>query len=71
MKQFESPIELMEIGHRIGVTSNCDRKKHGSSFHVGEKCVSRGLDRVCSYFVQEAKRAKGAEKRGRDSSQFR
>ena len=31
----------------------------------------RGLDRVCGNFVPEAKGAKGAEKRGRDSSQFR
>ena len=31
LKQFESPIELMEIGHRTGVMSNCDKTSSQSS----------------------------------------
>ena len=57
----------MEIGHII---LNCD-KNTKLWILLYPFCLFRGLDRVCGNFVQEAKGAKGAQKRGWDSSQFR
>ena len=57
----------MEIGHII---LNCDKNTKWE-ISLYPFCLFRGLDRVCGNFVQEAKGAKGAQKRGGDSSQFR